>query len=159
MAQEVRAASTEPPKESPEAAVVQQKDDRFYHVWDKFTRNPPLPVRSRVVDLDEDADGKHNKASGRNSEGLASRKNTATSFEDAAETCRKKVRAIVAECRKLNKKYHDPLFDLNAEREGCLVSLSGMVENDRHFMQTKDGDRAVADVKRVAVSPQSGRAC
>ncbi|KAL9092964.1 MAG: hypothetical protein Q9159_000588 [Coniocarpon cinnabarinum] len=123
------------------------KDDRFYHVWDKFTQRQPLPSRSRIAGLDEDVVGKHRKAAGRNRDGLASRENAATSFEEAAETCRKKVRAIVAECKRLNKKYHDPMFDLLSRRS--LVSLTGLVNGDPHFIGANNNRDAVADVKRV----------
>ncbi|KAM0347434.1 hypothetical protein ACHAPU_004955 [Fusarium lateritium] len=57
---------------------------------------------------------------------------TEASYEDAAATCRAKVEKIVKECRRINKKYRDPHFDLEVDlklhRNDCLQSLSN-VEN------------------------------
>ena len=183
-----------PPAPDPDK---EPKDDRFYHVWDKFTKKPPAPIRSKIQTLDEDIEGKQNsihpicsvplllsirtpyyipslfapyrirclllrifradvlrpgkhRRVGRNREGLASRENAATSFAEAAETCRQKVRAIVAECKRLNKKYTDPMFDLRSPHS--LVSLTGWVNDDPHFIGANKRLDAVAEVKRVAVS-------
>lgn len=57
-------------------------------------------------------------------EGLHFRENAATSWEQAASECRAKVAAIIEECKRLNQKYRDPLFDLEASPY-CLQSLSG----------------------------------
>ncbi|QGI82335.1 hypothetical protein CEK26_009034 [Fusarium fujikuroi] len=57
---------------------------------------------------------------------------TLASYEDAAATCRAKVEKIVKECRRINKKYRDPHFDIEVDlklyRNDCLHSLSN-VEN------------------------------
>ncbi|KAJ4143112.1 hypothetical protein NW765_000253 [Fusarium oxysporum] len=57
---------------------------------------------------------------------------TQASYEDAAATCRAKVEKIVKECRRINKKYRDPHFDIEVDlklyRNDCLHSLSN-VEN------------------------------
>lgn len=55
-------------------------------------------------------------------------KTVAQSYEEAAATCRAKVAKIVKECRRINKKYRDPHFDIEADLRfhvrDCLQSLS-----------------------------------
>ncbi|KAM0244207.1 hypothetical protein ACHAP5_006507 [Fusarium lateritium] len=55
---------------------------------------------------------------------------TEASYEEAAATCRAKVEKIVKECRRINKKYRDPHFDIEVdnklERNDCLYSLSNV---------------------------------
>lgn len=41
--------------------------------------------------------------------------NALASYEEAAESCRKKIAKIVRECRRLNQKYRDPHFDIEAD--------------------------------------------
>jgi hypothetical protein len=41
--------------------------------------------------------------------------NALASYEEAAEACKTKVRKIVKECRRLNQKYRDPHFDIEAD--------------------------------------------
>lgn len=155
-----RGSKEEPPKEESQKDATKDSsdeddkpvDDRFYATWDKFTKKrPSIKSTSTIKNLDHDLDGKHKRAPGRNPNGLASRQNAATSFEEAAETCRRKVRAIVDECKRLNKKYHDPMFDLRGNNS--LVSLTGWVHEqyDISAYRLKGG---VADVKRVGVSCQ-----
>lgn len=69
-----------------------------------------------------------------------------TSYEEAAATCKGKVDAIVAECRRLNVKYYDPLFDLAEDKYDCLVSLS-----PSEIPDSAKGLTAVGAVKRVEV--------
>ena len=57
-------------------------------------------------------------------DGLHVQENAATSWDQAAGECRAKVAAIVDECKRLNQKYRDPVFDLEATPY-CLQSLSG----------------------------------
>lgn len=53
---------------------------------------------------------------------------TQTSYDEAAAMCRAKVEKIVKECRRVNKKYRDPHFDIETDlklrRRDCLQSLS-----------------------------------
>ncbi|KAI8668408.1 Calpain catalytic domain-containing protein [Fusarium keratoplasticum] len=55
---------------------------------------------------------------------------TDASYEEAAATCRAKVEKIVKECRRINKKYRDPHFDIEADlkfgQNDCLQSLSNV---------------------------------
>lgn len=45
-------------------------------------------------------------------------------YERAAEECRRKVRKIISECRRINTRYRDPSFDLVSGRS-CLVNCFG----------------------------------
>ncbi|KAF4959782.1 hypothetical protein FSARC_10607 [Fusarium sarcochroum] len=55
---------------------------------------------------------------------------TQASYDSAAATCRAKVEKIVKECRRINKKYRDPHFDIEVDlktyRNDCLQSLSNV---------------------------------
>lgn len=55
-----------------------------------------------------------------------------SSYETAAILCRAKVEKIIKECRRVNKKYRDPYFDIEADLKlkarDCLESLSNDVE-------------------------------
>ncbi|VUC25304.1 unnamed protein product [Clonostachys rosea] len=57
---------------------------------------------------------------------------TYVSYNDAVAICRAKVEKIVKECRRINMKYRDPHFDLEADlklgRRDCLESLSILQE-------------------------------
>jgi len=57
------------------------------------------------------------------------------SYEEAAQHCRDKVAKIVKECRRVNQKYRDPHFDLEAdlkqERRDCLESLNNWRDEDK----------------------------
>ena len=127
------------------------KDDRFYYTWDKFMRRSPAPkAPSRVATLDSDVEGRHKNLANSNESGLSTRENAATLFTDAAETCRRKVDAIVKECRRLNTKYYDPMFDLR--NYDSLVSLSGWVNDEIDDAVKNRGHGGIDDVKRVGVS-------
>lgn len=64
----------------------------------------------------------------KNAKAAASSITTSASYDDAAAMCRAKVDKIVKECRRINKKYRDPYFDLESDlklnRRDCLESLS-----------------------------------
>lgn len=53
---------------------------------------------------------------------------TTASFDEAAAICRAKVEKIVKECRRINKKYRDPHFDIEMDLKcnyrDCLESLT-----------------------------------
>ena len=128
------------------------KDDRFYATWDKFTRDAPsIRPASTIKVLNDDLEGRHKRVPGWHKSGLSSRVNTATSFDEVAKSCSEKVTAIANECRRLNKKYHDPMFDLRDVN--TLVSLSGWVGQNYDISAFRLSG-GVADVKRVGVSIQ-----
>lgn len=58
--------------------------------------------------------------------GIASASNAADSYEAAANECREKVAKIVQECYRINEKFTDPDFDIEADlddRQNCLFGL------------------------------------
>ena len=117
------------------------KDDRFYYTWDKLRKKLSASGERSIPELDEKFGGQHRREQ-RNSDGMSVHENAAASFEDAAANCRSKVRAIAAECRRLNKKYFDPEFDLDLK--SSLLSLKTIVKGETYF-----GD--VVGVRRVSV--------
>lgn len=103
------------------------KSDAFYPAWDKFLALEPK--RAKRIDpsarkLEEEK--KNVEESSPQGEGLKVEENAATSWEQAAAECRAKVKAIVEECRRLNQKYRDAIFDLESN-PFCLQSLHGRV--------------------------------
>lgn len=68
------------------------------------------------------------KVARKNAKAASSSTTTQASYETAAAMCRAKVEKIVQECRRVNKRYRDPHFDLEADlklcRRDCLESLS-----------------------------------
>lgn len=110
-------AGEEPPSGSSNS---KSRSDYFYAAWDKFLAIEPdraarTSTIARKTAAERDAAG---------AEGLAVQENAATSWEQAARECRAKVKAIVEECERLNQKYRDAIFDLEAN-EYCLKSLGG----------------------------------
>jgi hypothetical protein len=70
------------------------------------------------------------------------RQRATTSYEEAATSCRAKVEAIRHECRRLNQKYYDRLFDL--PYQDALVSLDASADP----LSVK-GLQGIGSVKRV----------
>jgi hypothetical protein len=75
---------------------------------------------------------------------------TEASYEDAAATCRAKVEKIVKECRRINKKYRDPHFDIEVDlklyRNDCLQSLSNAEGNQPGLDLTPQSVKRVGDI-------------
>jgi hypothetical protein len=86
--------------------------------------DPPVFKDGKRVgpSLDKDVEGRPGHPMVRsNTEGVISRQKATTSYDEAAKSCRLKVEAIKRECRRLNQKYYDRLFDL--PEEDTLLSL------------------------------------
>jgi hypothetical protein len=101
-----------------------KRTDAFYGAWDKFlalepSRGQRLSRSARAV-VTEQAEVDDSPGA----EGRKVQENAAKSWEQAAESCGKKVAAIVDECKRLNQKYRDAIFDLE-QSPGCLQSLHG----------------------------------
>ncbi|KAM4065897.1 calpain family cysteine protease [Hirsutella rhossiliensis] len=81
--------------------------------WTKFTTKAPGKATT-VLPQDQHADTTPSKT-------------TQDSYDEAAVVCRAKVVQIIKECRRVNKKYRDPHFDLESDlklgRRDCLQSL------------------------------------
>ncbi|KAK0263864.1 hypothetical protein B0A54_02630 [Friedmanniomyces endolithicus] len=88
-------------------------DDTFYDSWDKFLALQPKRAKTgsrmaRMVEAEKQA------VDGTPGDGLQVRERAAKSWQEAAEECKGKVKAIVEECKRLNRKYVDYQFDLEA---------------------------------------------
>jgi hypothetical protein len=101
------------------------RSDDFYPSWDKFLALEPKRGKKLSRPAQKVSEEQEAVVNSPGAEGVrVENENAATSWEQAAEECRAKVRAIVEECRRLNQKYRDAVFDLEADG-GCLQALHG----------------------------------
>lgn len=85
----------------------QKSVDQF---WKKFNTNHPGKTFTILPD-----NLYAKRAAATAQKGLIPGQSAIASYEQAAEECRKKVEKIVRECRRLNQKYRDPHFDIEAD--------------------------------------------
>lgn len=78
--------------------------------WDKFTTKHPGKIFTILPD-----NLYAKRAAAHAPKGSIPGQNALASYEEAVESCRKKVEKIVKECRRLNQKYRDPHFDIEAD--------------------------------------------
>lgn len=104
-------------------ATGKKPSDYFYPAWDKFLAIEPARAKKTSSILQKTV-AEREAVAANNGEGLQVEENASTSWEQAAEECKRKVEAIVEECTRLNQKYRDAIFDLEAN-EYCLKSLAG----------------------------------
>jgi hypothetical protein len=83
--------------------------------------------------------------------------NALASYEQAVESCRNKVAKIVKECRRLNQKYRDPHFDIEADfkRSQALPDtpadcLTGLDKEQADFQPMSVKRVEVGDIKSLA---------
>ncbi|KAL7920778.1 hypothetical protein ACQKWADRAFT_321890 [Trichoderma austrokoningii] len=111
-----------PPRQRREARqqTPQEAIDEF---WAKFTTKAPGKATTVIPQNPYTA-----RVARKNAKTASSSTTIQASYETAAAMCRAKVEKIVQECRRVNKKYRDPHFDLEADlklvRRDCLESLS-----------------------------------
>lgn len=99
------------------------RTDYFYPAWDKFLALEPKRAKRTSTQAKRIVEEK--KAVEESpSDGLKVEENASLSWEQAAAECKAKVAAIVDECKRLNQKYRDALFDLEASPY-CLQGLTG----------------------------------
>ena len=100
-----------------------KRSDYFYDAWSKFLAIEPK--RTKAINRPTKK-AEEQKESIENSpgDGLQFRENAWTSWEQAAAECKAKVAAIVEECYRLNQKYRDQIFNLEAGPD-CMQSLTG----------------------------------
>jgi hypothetical protein len=110
-----------PPPEPPVDNT--KKNDFFYEAWDRFLAIEPKRARhtTRLARQIQDEQRRVDRTPG---DGLQVKDNAATSWQQAVDECKAKVAAIVAECKRLNRKYVDHMFDLEASPY-CLLNLEG----------------------------------
>lgn len=85
----------------------QKSIDQF---WDKFTTKHPGKVFTILPD-----NLYAKRAAAYAPKGSIPGQNAVASYQEAADACKKKVSKIVKECRRLNQKYRDPHFDIEAD--------------------------------------------
>lgn len=78
--------------------------------WEKFTTKHPGKIFTILPD-----NLYAKRAAAHAPKGAIPGVNALASYEEAVESCRKKVAKIVKECRRLNQKYRDPHFDIEAD--------------------------------------------
>ncbi|KAK0836168.1 hypothetical protein LTR73_000669 [Friedmanniomyces endolithicus] len=95
------------------ASGKRDADDTFYDAWDNFLAIQPKRAKtaSRMARMVEAEKQAVDETPG---DGLQVRERAAKSWQEAAEECKGKVKAIVEECKRLNRKYVDYQFDLEA---------------------------------------------
>lgn len=103
--------------------IISRRDDDFYTAWNKFLAVDPKRAKttSRAARMIEEEREAVQATPG---DGLQIEENAAKSWEEAAAECKAKVAAIVEECVRLNQKYRDVLFDIEANSY-CLSNLTG----------------------------------
>lgn len=93
--------------------------------------------------LDKDVEGRPGHPMVRsNTEGVISSQRATTSYDEAVQSCKAKVDAIKRECRRLNQKYYDRMFNL-PEQDTLLTLDSKEVPHSRRPIV------GVGSVKRV----------
>lgn len=129
-------------KQAPQKSI-----DQF---WDNFTTKHPGKVFTVLPD-----NLYAKRAAAYAPRGSIPGQNALASYQEAADACKKKVSKIVRECRRLNQKYRDPHFDIEADfkrsqqfpdiPQDCLASLT---EDTTTFKPLS--------VKRIEVRPCTG---
>jgi len=104
----------------------QRNIDEF---WNKFTTKHPGKIFTILPD-----NLYAKRAAAHAPKGSIPGVNALASYEEAKESCTRKVAKIVQECRRLNQKYRDPHFDIEADFKrsqtlddtpaDCLVGLN-----------------------------------
>jgi hypothetical protein len=100
------------------------KTDSFYQSWDRFLAVQPKRAKKVSRAARKVAEARAEVAASPAGEGLQVEENAAKSWEQASAECRAKVAAIVEECKRLNQKYRDAIFNPESNPY-CLQSLSG----------------------------------
>lgn len=116
-----------------------QKDINEF--WEKFTTKHPGKIFTILPD-----NLYAKRAAAHAPRGSIPGINALASYDEAVEACRKKVAKIVKECRRLNQKYRDPHFDIEADFKrsqampdtppDCLIGLD-KEQSDYHPLSVK----------------------
>ena len=108
------------------------RSDYFYSAWDKFLALEPKRAKRISTPARKIAEEKK-EVSETPGDGKKVEENASLSWEHAAAECKAKVAAIVDECKRLNQKYRDALFDLEASPY-CLQGLTGRYPKVRDLL-------------------------
>lgn len=109
----VHEASAPPPQtqQLPRPKMKKQPPQRnIEEFWDKFTTKHPGKIFTILPD-----NLYAKRAAAHAPKGSIPGQNAIQSYEEAVEACKRKVEKIVKECRRLNQKYRDPHFDIEAD--------------------------------------------
>ena len=116
-----------PPSDDGRQIVIEQppgrRSDYFYDAWDKFLAIEPKRAKS-ISSVARKVEEEKQTVGNTPGDGLQVEENAASSWEHAVRECKAKVAAIVEECKRLNQKYRDAIFDLESNPY-CLQSLNG----------------------------------
>jgi hypothetical protein len=107
-------------------------------------KNPPVFRNGRKdgPSLDKDVEGRPGHPVRSNTEGVISIQKSTTSYDEAKKSCQDKVDAIARECRRLNQKYYDRMFNL--PEQDTLTTL-----DSKEIPHSRRAIVGVGSVKRV----------
>ncbi|GAB1725714.1 hypothetical protein NU195Hw_g4871t1 [Hortaea werneckii] len=136
-----------PPPDSTQPASKSsppKRSDYFFEAWDKYLSIEPERTKkfSAVAKKIEEEKALIASTPG---DGLQRQENAAKSWEQAATECKAKVAAIVQECRRLNQKYRDAVFNLEANSY-CLQNLAGRFPNAIDSVESPPWVKRVEDI-------------
>ncbi|KAK3073270.1 hypothetical protein LTR53_005320 [Teratosphaeriaceae sp. CCFEE 6253] len=122
---------TEPATDSPPSSdgagfaelKPEKRSDFVYAAWDKFLFSEPKRAKT-ASHLAAQIEARKQTTSETPGDGLRRPENAAKQYDEAVVECKAKVAAIVAESVRLNRKYVDFQFDLEAN-DYCLRNLNG----------------------------------
>lgn len=114
--------------------------------WEKFTTKHPGKIFTILPD-----NLYAKRAAAHAPKGSIPGVNALASHEQAVESCRNKVAKIVKECRRLNQKYRDPHFDIEADFKRSQV-LPDTPADCLTGLDKEQSDFQPMSVKRVEVS-------
>lgn len=123
-----------------------RKNDNFYPAWDSFLATSPNRATKTSAKALKTAQIQAATASDPLAPGLNVHEPVSTSYDQAASQCRAKVAAIVEECKRLNQKYRDPLFDIESSDDNTLQSLDGRVPGVMEESGTPPWVKRVEDI-------------
>jgi hypothetical protein len=99
-----------PPPPPPRKVKKQHPQKSIEEFWDKFTTKHPGKIFTVLPD-----NLYAKRAAAHAPKGTDPGQNAIASYEHAAAVCRAKVAKISKDCRRINQKYRDPHFDIEAD--------------------------------------------
>ncbi|KAI9718699.1 MAG: hypothetical protein M1812_003873 [Candelaria pacifica] len=113
----------DPPDIVKKKAAKQAPQQTIDEFWAKFTTKHPGKAFTVLPD-----NFYAQRVEKNTPKGVIKGENAVASFDEAVETCKKKVQKISQECRRVNQKYRDPHFDIEFDlkwgRRNCLDGLT-----------------------------------
>jgi hypothetical protein len=153
MVQDTQATAPRPPRLPVRKQAPQRNIDEF---WNKFSTKHPGKIFTILPD-----NLYAKRAAAHAPKGSIPGVNALASYEEAKEACIRKVAKIVKECLRLNQKYRDPHFDIEADfkRSQAIPDtpadcLSGLNEEQTNFhpLSVKRVEVCMPPAKRHALA-------